>query len=156
MKKNEKMKEKEKKKKRKKKKKNAKMRKRKRRRHIMSVSQSLAGWICNWMQVVNRLKIHTIGSSVEWSSLNGRGPWWFTVRKMDLLYKDDTVSVTASRRVKIPHGFSAVLLVDWFFSQRESSMLIYRKKKKKKKKKKTCLTCTKILQINVVGLLVWC
>ena len=30
---------------------------------------------------------------------------------MDLLYKDDAVSVTASHRVKIPHGFSAVLLV---------------------------------------------
>ena len=35
------------------------------------------------------------------------------------------------------------------FSQRESSMLIYRKKN-------TCLMCTKILQIYVVGLLVWC
>ena len=34
--------------------------------------------------------LHTNVSSVEWSSLKGSGPRWFTVRKTDLLYKDVT------------------------------------------------------------------
>ena len=53
----------------------------------------------------------------------------FTVRKMDLLYKDDTVSVTACHRVKILHAlFLRCPVGGLIFSQRERSMLIYRKK----------------------------
>ena len=63
----------------------------------------------NWKQVVNRLKIpqglSTLDplSSVEWSSLKGRGPWWFTVRKTTCFTKTPhtymSVSPTASGRV---------------------------------------------------------
>ena len=38
--------------------------------------------------------LHANISSVEWSSLKGRGPRWFTVRKTDLLYKDVTFWLT--------------------------------------------------------------
>ena len=47
--------------------------------------------------------LHTIVSSVEWSSLKGRGPWWFTVRKTtcftEMPHTYMSVSSTASGRV---------------------------------------------------------
>ena len=47
--------------------------------------------------------LHTIVSSVEWSSLKGRSPWWFTVRKTtcftEMPHTYMSVSSTASGRV---------------------------------------------------------
>ena len=56
-------------------------------RPYMYVSQTPAGWNHSYLETGRKQaqdppgSLHTIVSSVEWSSLKGRGPWWFTVRK---------------------------------------------------------------------------
>ena len=62
--------------------------------HSPHVSQTVAGWLHLWTGGKQAQdppgSLHTIVSPVEWSSLKGRSPRWFTVRKTDLLYKDAT------------------------------------------------------------------
>ena len=54
---------------------------------IISVLLFQAGWIHSYSATGRKQahdppgSLHTIVSSVEWSSLKGRGPRWFTVRK---------------------------------------------------------------------------
>ena len=106
-------------------------------RPYMYVSQTLARWNHSYSETGHKHaqdppgSLHTILSSVEWSSLKGRGPRWFTIRKVTCFTKTPHtyiyVCITYSlwkceftrnqkrvvNRLKIPQGLSTLLFHRW-------------------------------------------
>ena len=65
---------------------------------IPHVSQPVAGWLHLWTGGKQAQdppgSLHTIVSPVEWSSLKGRSPRWFTVRKTTCFTKMPLVTIS--------------------------------------------------------------
>ena len=131
-------------------------------RPYMYVSQTLARWNHSYSETGHKHaqdppgSLHTILSSVEWSSLKGRGPRWFTIRKVTCFTKTPHtyiyVCITYSlwkgeftcnrkwvvNRPKIPQGLSTLLFHRW------SSSLKGRGPRWFTVRKMTCFTKTHI------------
>ena len=85
--------------------------------------------------------LHAIVSPVEWSSLKGRGPRWFTVRKTIWFTKCDFTynGKRVTNRLKIPQGLSTLCFVSGVkFPQGEGSAVIHRKKDRPALQRRDC------------------